>query len=187
MLQPCDLELHWRGEAQDIDRFEVRLDQPISSISASGAFRLQPTPAELKLDSLVLSTNRMNALALSEPVAIRFVRPQSGPGWHLESEPLRMSGPAGELTAQGSVQWPDQGSLLLLLKRFPVEFLRPFIKAAPPVLRVRELSTMVNWSNGPANFHVEASGAGLAQLSRVTSGKGEKQEASNDASISVAG
>jgi translocation and assembly module TamB len=165
MLQPLALSARWNGQAKDLQDFELNLSNTNSSVAVLGALVTSPDLIELKLRSLSLATNHLPALDLAEPVIITFA-PKSAAEWRLDLTPLRWVGHGGEITAQASLQWPNQGAVQFSVQDFALELLAGLSKNALPNVAVRRLSAYANWTNGPASVGLDFSGTGLANPAR---------------------
>jgi translocation and assembly module TamB len=165
VVQPCDLDLRWSGQALELQRFNLKLQEITSSISATGGFSLGSNRTQLRFDELTLATNGVTALELSAPATFTASKLTDHQNWRVETTPVAWAGPAGELGFKASVQWPEQGFLEFSAARFPLELLTHVALTPVPNLQFNHVGASFEWSNSPVRIQVDLAGSGIAELS----------------------
>jgi len=161
-LRPLQLHASWIGQQQALQQFQLELSAGPSQVQAQGALTNSPGRMDLELSSLSLLTNQAPMLSLRQPVQLSLQPRDAGTGWKLSSSPIECSGPAGRLEANATLDWPQAGDLHVSLQRVSSSLLTSFVATNWPALEVGDLQASAKWSNGPATYSVELSGAKLA-------------------------
>jgi hypothetical protein len=162
-LRPLQLHASWIGQQKALQQFQLELSAGPSEFQAQGAFTNRPRRMDLQLSSLSLLTNQAPMLSLRQPVQMSLQPPDAGTGWKLSSSPIECSGPAGQLEANATLDWPQAGDLHVSLQRVSSSVLSSFVATNWPALEVGDLQASAKWSNGPVTYSVELSRAKLAQ------------------------
>ena len=161
-LKPLQLHASWLGHLQALEQFQLELSTGSSQVQAQGAFTNSPAQMDLHLDSFSLLTNRQTILSLRRPVHISFRSPDATSGWQLSSSPIDWSGPAGQLQAEATLDWPQAGDVHVSLQRVSSSLFSSFVETNLPAVDFGRLQASANWSNGPLTYSVELSGTKLA-------------------------
>jgi translocation and assembly module TamB len=161
-LRPVGLKASWLGHQEAVQRFELELAAGSSAVQAKGGFTNAPTQIDLHLNSLSLLTNREPALNLRQPVQISLQPSRGASRLHLISSPIEWSGPAGQIEAEATLDWPQAGDLHVALQRVSSGLISSFVDSNWPAIDVGHLRASAKWSNGPAAYSLELSGAKLA-------------------------
>ena len=159
-LRPIEVDANWSGQQLTLQNLQLELSAGAARLQAKGAFTNAET-LNLRLDSLVLVTNTEPLLSLTHPAVISLAPPRAGHGWQLSSSPIVWSGPGGKLQAAGEVDWPRSGKVNLGLERVSSTLFSGFGQGTWPQIDLDELRATANWSNGPAAYRLEFSGAKL--------------------------
>lgn len=157
LFRPLTVHAQWRGEAETLNEFRLRLSSTNSSLTLQGALTASQRQTELRLSSLTLDTNGLPALELTQPIALSVQRRKSGASWLLETSPLRWAGPGGEVAGRASVQWPDRGLATLSIQNVALATFDGLVQKPLPEIAIKQMEGVVDWTNGPVRLGLDLS------------------------------
>jgi translocation and assembly module TamB len=94
--------------------------------------------------------------------------------------PFHAAGPAGDLTAETTVQWPTRGTAQLTLEHLPIRLVSAFAETDLPKIDIAEVGMFAAWSNGPVALRLTASAAGLVSPRKLAERGNQRGDSSKD-------
>lgn len=176
-LRPLQLRADWRGEQTKLDRLNLLVRSGNSSVQAEGALKLPGEEIQIELARLSVMTNDQPLLNLEQPSQMTLHLPNANGNLVLHSTSLVLTGAAGEIDAQASLEWPRQGQIQLSLKELSTLPFATFLQTNIPGTHIEKLIASADWSNSPARVALKTSftqatsstGAPLAATANMSS------------------
>ena len=156
-VRPFALGARWNGRAKVLQHFSLELSGTNSMIAAAGGLKLDTNQLQLTLESLSIQTNGISAMELQKPWVVSYSGHNASQSWGLSASPIEMLGPAGQVNAQASIHWPEEGACELAAQRLPIKLLSAFTEAELPEIKLSGLQASAAWSNSPVACQVVAS------------------------------
>lgn len=148
-LQTLQGDAVWEGNSGSINKSALTVSATNSSLQASAALQWKPHIISLTVNSLALENSRIPLLKLAKPLDFKFQT--AGSNWNLQSSELLLSGKAGQIKANASIDWPQNGSFDTALSDMDSESLRDFLPLEGRKFQLRSCVAHGAWTNGPLN------------------------------------
>lgn len=141
--RPVDAALEWKGVGDAIEAFAGEARARDTLLRWSGSVNRD----SLRIDALQLGRGDEAWLTLAAPTSLRW-----RPSLHLE--PVRLAGPGANVEAEGFAGTDSR--LRLSVRGFRSDWLRDLVELPKPVWTIENLETAARWTDGPAEFALEA-------------------------------
>jgi translocation and assembly module TamB len=174
-LSPMRARLEWDGTRLSLSHIDAQLTAGNSRLSLSGSAELGRRSGNAVLTALDFDTDG-GQLALDNAVTVKFQLDDSTNktgAFLAQIDKLRLRGTEGEITLDGSVNWPESGDLRFSMFEINAGIARDFLKTPPPRITISRLDGAAAWNRGPMEFTIsldsdytprELTAAGAAEL-----------------------
>ena len=143
-LQPITMEARWNGRHLAIDSFSAQAAAGTAVATMTG----NASPDGATITNLELREADATHLKLEQPVSITR---------SIDFDVIRFSGPGGNLTFAGDVDWPTRGKAELAVAGLHVAIFNSFFSHQLPRIVVNQASMAARWDNGPLDFDLSLS------------------------------